>query len=48
MLCMNTYPKTYIDECRANIAHQVSAYDELVGQLPDAHKSAARKKTGIL
>jgi len=38
VLCMNTYDQEYIDECRAKIASQISAYKQLV--------STARKLAG--
>jgi hypothetical protein len=36
MLCINTYPQEYIDECRSRVKQQVAAYKALV--------TAARKQ----
>jgi hypothetical protein len=30
MLCMNSYPKDYVDACRSLVDHQMRAYRELV------------------
>jgi hypothetical protein len=33
MLCMNTYPQGYIDDCHARVAAQVSAFQTLVATM---------------
>lgn len=33
MLCMNNYPQSYIDDCRARVAAQVSAYKTFVATM---------------
>lgn len=30
MLCVNAYPREYVDECRTSVAEQLAAYDALV------------------
>ena len=37
MLCVNSYPKVYVDDCRARVDAQLSAYRSL---LKAAHKGA--------
>ena len=35
MLCVNNYPQEYIDQCRARITAQVSAYQRLIAAARD-------------
>ena len=39
MLCVNNYTQKYIDECRAKVAAQLSAYQSLVATA--RHQTAA-------
>ncbi|HVQ87023.1 MAG TPA: hypothetical protein VMT88_02470 [Actinomycetes bacterium] len=43
MLCINSYSQEYIDQCRAKVDAQVSAYQEIVA-VSDDLKGASRKR----